>query len=95
MFNANAPIKNSKKNLPSVKAVVQSVHAQHPQAVQVMGGVNAINGVISADMVTAGQALTAAAKTMPHIFPAMMQNMQNAMQADCRIALQKILKQLS
>lgn len=102
MFNANAPIKQSKKNLPSVKAAVQSVQAQHHQAVQVMGGVNAlagvILGVISAGMVTAGQAFNAVAKTMPHMLLAMMQmmqSMQNAQQAECKTALQKILKQLT
>jgi hypothetical protein len=102
MFNANAPIKNSKKNLPSVKAAVQSVSAQHQQAVQAMGGVNAlagvILGVISVGPVTAGQAFNAVSKTMPNMFPAMMQMMQtmhNAMQADCRATLQKILKLLT
>ncbi len=102
MSNLNAPIKNSKKNLSSVKAAVQSVSAQHQQAVQTMGGVNALAGVIlgvvSVGMITVGQAFSAIAKTMPHIFPAMMQMMnmmQNAAQAESRTALQKILKQLA
>lgn len=102
MFNANAPIKNSKKNLPSVKAAVQSVSAQHQQAVQAMGGVNALASVIlaaiSVGMITAGQAFNAVAKTMPHLLLAMMQmmqSMQNAQQAECKTAIQKILKQLT
>lgn len=106
MINLNAPIKNSKKNLHSAKAAVQSVSAQHQQAVQAMGGVNAlagvILGVISVGMITVGQSFHAIAKTMPHIFPAMlqmqmqmMQMMQSAASEDCRAALHKILKQLA
>ncbi len=101
-MNWNAKIKSSKKNLPSIALAVQTVRGQHPQAVQMMGGVNAlaalILGVVSAGMITVGQALQAIGKAMPHIFPAMLQmlqTIQNAAKEDCRVALMQILQLLS
>jgi hypothetical protein len=72
-MHPNKLIPNSKKNLNSVKAAVRLVHAQKPQAIQLMGGVTVLSktvlAAISFGSVTVGQAADRVeqglAKTIP------------------------------
>jgi hypothetical protein len=100
MSNLNAPIKNSKKNLSSVKAAVQNVHAQHSQVVNALGGVNAlagvILGVISAGMITVGQAAAMIESALKKALPAVIQMLSQFVgMGNFRATIQKILLKLA
>jgi Flp pilus assembly pilin Flp len=94
MSNLNAPIKNSKNNLSSVKAAVQSVHAQHSQVVNALAGV--ILGVISVGMITVGQAAAKVESALKKALPAVIQMLsQLSGLGNFRVTIQKILLKLA
>lgn len=100
MANLNSPIKHSSKNLFAVKAAVQSVYPQHPQAVQIMGGVNTlasvILGVISVGSITVGQAAAKVESALLKMFPLILQMLNSlAGLGGARETLEKILKKLA